>query len=312
MTGWQENFLNMIYSVKTVVDKFMSTWTTNTVFAATYALFTSKIGPIEQNRDAQMTTSKGVTTDKNAKRDALTAKALFIVNRIRSYATVSSNNELFESVHFTQSSFDKSRDTEIVGIVDSIIAKANANVAALTTYGVTAALITDLQTALLAYSNYIAKPRTVTIQTKNATENLSVLFKEVNDILTKRLDLDIEVFKTSKPDFYSQYQTARVVIATSGSATSVLGSVTIAGSAEPLKGVKFTFVADNNGATKVAGSETVKPIVKKSADKGKFRATLRENTYRVTVEKIGFKKQELLITVAAGETTTLNIELERN
>jgi hypothetical protein len=311
MTGWQEDFLNMIYSVKTVVDKFLSAWTTNTVFAASYTLFTSKIAPIEQNRDAQMANSKGVTTDKNVKRDALAEKALFIVNRIRSYATVTANNELLESVHYTQSSFDKSRDADIVGIVDIIIAKANANVTALATYGVTAALITDLQTALTAYSGYIAKPRTVTTQTKNATENLAVLFKDANDILTKRLDLDIEVFKTSKPDFYSQYQTARVVIATSGSATSVLGSVTIAGSGDPVKGVTFTFVAENNGMMKAASTVTAKPIVKKSADKGNFRANLPEGTYNVVVKKIGFKDQVLTITVANGETTNLKVELER-
>ena len=71
MTGWQEDFLNMIYSVKTVVDKFLSTWTSNTVFSASYTLFTGKIPLIEQNRDAQMANSKGVTTDKNVKRDAL-------------------------------------------------------------------------------------------------------------------------------------------------------------------------------------------------------------------------------------------------
>ena len=63
---------------------------------------------------------------------------------------------------------------------------------------------------------------------------------------------------------------------------------------------------------KSAATETAKPIVKKSADKGKFRATLPENTYNVTVEKIGFKKKEVVVTVANGETTNLDIELEKN
>jgi len=126
------------------------------------------------------------------------------------------------------------------------------------------------------------------------------------------LDLDIELFKTSKPEFYSQYKTSRIIISTGGGATSVLGSVTIAGSGEPVKGVTFTFVVENNGMMKAASTEMAKPIVKKSADKGKFRATLPENTYRVIVEKIGFKKQEVIVTVSNGETTNLNIELEKN
>ena len=36
---------------------------------------------------------------------------------------------------------------------------------------------------------------------------------------------------------------------------------------------------------KAAATEMAKSIVKKSADKGKFHATLPENTYRVTIEK---------------------------
>jgi hypothetical protein len=125
------------------------------------------------------------------------------------------------------------------------------------------------------------------------------------------LDLDIEVFKTLKPDFYSQYKTARIVISTNGSATSVIGSVTVAGTGEPLKGVTFTFEVVNNGQMKGAATDMA-PIIKKSAEKGKFRAKLPENTYRVTVEKIGFKKQEVIITVTNGESTNLNIELEKN
>jgi hypothetical protein len=312
MTGWQDDFLNMFYSVKAVVDKFLSTWTTNSVFADSYTLFISKIGPIEQNRDAQMANSKGVTTDKIVKREALAEKALFIVNRIRSYATVTANNELLESVHFTQSSFDKSRDTDIVGIIDMIIAKANANVTALATYGVTAALITDLQATLTAYSSYIAKPRTVTTQTKNATENLAVLFKEANDILTKRLDLDIEVFKTSKPDFYSQYQTARVVIATSGSATAVKGEITINGTGEPLKNVTLTFTPTTNGALKAAAAKNAAVLVKKTADKGKFRVpSLPEGGYEVIIKKIGFKEKVVTINVVNGESTDLNESLDK-
>jgi hypothetical protein len=312
MTGWQEDFLNMNYSVKNVVDKFQSTWTTNAVFAATYTQYTGKVTLIEQNRDAQMANSKGVTTEKNVKRNALAEKALFMVNRIRSYATVTANNELLESVHFTQSSFDKSRDTDIVGIVDIIIAKANANVTALATYGVTAALITDLQTALTAYSGYIAKPRTVTTQTKNATENLAVLFKEVNEILTKRLDLDIEVFKTSKPDFYSQYKTARIVIATSGSAMAVKGEITVNGTGEPLKNVMLTFTPTTNGALKAAATANNAVLVKKTADKGKFRVpSLAEGGYDVTINKIGYKDQVVSINVVNGESTDLNIGLDK-
>lgn len=308
----QEDKLSMYYVVKNTAEKYQTTWVTNAVFAATYNLWVAKIPLIETNRDAQTLETTGITTDKTAKRTAMTEKALFMENRLQSYANVTNNPELLESIQYSASDLKKARDTDVVGICNTILAKVNANAAAIVAYGVTAVMITDLQAAITAYATTLAKPKAAKSQTKTATENLVKLFKEADDLLIKRLDLDIELFKTSKPEFYSQYKTARIIISTGGGATSVLGSVTNASNGEALKGVTFTFVAENNGLMKAAATETAKPIVKKSADKGKFRASLPENTYRVTVEKIGFKKQEVIITVANGETTNINIELEKN
>ncbi|MBU1009586.1 MAG: carboxypeptidase-like regulatory domain-containing protein [Bacteroidetes bacterium] len=308
----QEDKLSMYYVVKNTCEKYQTTWTTNAVFAATYNLWVAKIPLIETNRDAQTLETTGITTDKTAKRNSMTEKTLFMINRLQSYANVVNNPELLESIKYSASDLKKSRDTDVIGICNTVLAKANANAAAIATYGVTAAMITELQAAITAYSATLSKPKAAKSQTKTATENLTKLFKEADELLVKRLDLDIELFKTTKPDFYSQYKTARIIIPTGGGATSVLGSVTIAGSGEPLKGVSFTFVAETNGMMKAAATETAKPIVKKSADKGKFRASLPENTYKVTVEKIGYKNQEITITVANGETANLNIELEKN
>ena len=309
----QEDKFSMYYVVKNTCEKYQTTWTTNAVFAATYNLWVAKIPLIEQNRDAQILETTGITTDKTAKRNSMTEKTLFMINRLQSYANVVNNPELLESIKYSASDLKKSRDTDVIGICNTVLAKANANAAAIVTYGVTAAMITELQAAITAYSATLAKPKAAKSQTKTATENLTKLFKEADELLVKRLDLDIELFKTTKPDFYSQYKTARIIIPTGGGATSVLGSVNLAGSGEPLKGVSFTFVAETNGMMKAAtATETSKPIVKKSADKGKFRATLPESTYKVIVEKIGYKKQEVTITVVNGETTNLNIELEKN
>lgn len=302
----------MYYGVKSTCEKYQSTWSTNAVFAATYTLWVAKIPLIEANRDAQTLETTGITTDKTAKRAAMVEKALFLENRLQSYANVTSNPELLESIQYSASDLKKARDTDVVGICNTILAKATANAAAIVTYGVTAAMITDLQAAIAAYSATLAKPKAAKSQTKTATENLAKLFKEADELLVKRLDLDIELFKASKPEFYSQYKTARMIVSTGGGITSVLGSVTNAANGEAVKGVSFTFVEENGGLMRVAATEEVKQVVKKSADKGKFRASLPENTYRVIIEKIGFKKQEVIITVANGETTNLNVELEKS
>ncbi|HNW51124.1 MAG TPA: carboxypeptidase-like regulatory domain-containing protein [Prolixibacteraceae bacterium] len=307
----QEDKLSMYYAVKEVCENYQSTWSSNAVFAATYNLWVAKIPLIEINRDAQIEQTTGITTDKTAKRLAMAENALFIANRLQSYANVMNNSELLESIKYSASDLKKARDVDIVGICNTILAKANAHAAAIESYGVTLEKITDLQTAITAYSEMLAKPKAAKAQTKTATENLIKLFKETDELLTKRMDLDIELFKASMPEFYSQYKTARIVIATGGGATSVLGNVTLAGSNEPVKGVSFTFTADTTGLMKAAMGETTKPIVKKSAAKGSFRINLPEGTYQVVVSKIGFKEQTLTITVARGETTNLKVELEK-
>jgi hypothetical protein len=312
MNANQDDKLNMYYVVKNTCEKYQATWIANAVFAATYNLWVAKIPLIEQNRDLQTSATTGITTDTATKRQLMNDKALFMVNRLQSLANVTNNAELLESVQYTATDLKMARGVDAVGFCNTILAKANANASNLGPYGVTAAMITDLQAAITAYSTSLAKPKAAKSQTKTATENLATLFKDSYDLLTKRLDLDIELFKTSKPDFYSQYKTARIVAATSGGAISVLGSVTSAGSGEPLKGVTFTFVPGTNGQMKASAAETAKPIVKKSADKGKFRVSLAEGTYHVTIAKIGFKEQEADITITKGETTNLVIALDKN
>jgi len=311
MNTSQEDKFSMYYAVQNVCETYQDAWISNAVFAASYNLWSEKIPLIETNRDAQTLQTTGITTDKAEKRAAMTDKALFIENRLQSYANVTNNPKLLETVKYSASDLKKARDTDVVGICNTILAKAKANAAAIATYGVTAEMIVDLQAAITAYSETLARPKVAKSQTKTATENLTRLFKEADELLTKRMDLDIELFKSPMPEFYSQYKTARIIIATGGSTTSVLGNVTIAGSSEPIKGATFSFTAENSGLMKAASDEAAKPIVKKSAEKGNFRANIPEGTYSVVVSKIGFKEQVLTITVANGETTNLKVELEK-
>ncbi|MFA6922680.1 MAG: carboxypeptidase regulatory-like domain-containing protein [Bacteroidales bacterium] len=301
MKKFQENKLNMYYVVRSTDERFQSSWTGNAPFAASHNAFVAIIPLIEQNRDAQIVENTGVTIDKTLKRDTMTDKALFIANRVKSYATVTGNNELLGNVKYTASDMKKARDTDVVGICDTIWAKANANVAALSTYGVTAAMLTDLQAAITAYVAVIPKPRATRTQTKNATENIEMFFKQADDILTKRLDVDIEVFRATKPDFYSQYKTARIILGSGNGLTSVIALALEKNSGIPMKGVNFTFKLDGM------------VVSKKTWIKGHFRLpNLPEGEYTLTVSKIGCKTQILTVDVVNNETTIVRVDMEKS
>ncbi len=313
MNSPQEDKLTMYYAVKSTNERFQTTWITNAVYAATYNQWAAKLTLIEQSRDTQTLETTGVTADKKNKRALMVDKAAFIQNRLQSYSNVINNIELLASVSYSPTKMRMARDTDIVGICNTILSRANVNAAAIIPYGVTAVMITELQAAITAYSAALAKPTSAKSQTKNATENLTKFFKEADDLLTKRLDLDIELFRVSKPDFYSQYQTSRIIIPKgANSGLAVMGSVLMAGTGEPIKGVTFTFTPEKSTMLKSA-STSIDTIVKKSAEKGNFRiSNMPEGTYIVTIKKLGFKDQQVTITVVKGETTTLKIEMEKN
>ena len=103
MNSIQEDKFSMYYVVKNTCEKYQTTWTANAVFAATYNLWAAKIPLIEQNRDAQLLETTGITTDKTTKRNSMTDKALFMINRMQSYANVVTNPELLENIKYSAS-----------------------------------------------------------------------------------------------------------------------------------------------------------------------------------------------------------------
>ncbi len=72
----------MYYGVKNTCERYKITWVAKAVFAASYNLWVAKIPLIEANQDAQMLETGGVTTDKSVKRNSMTDKTLFMINRM--------------------------------------------------------------------------------------------------------------------------------------------------------------------------------------------------------------------------------------
>jgi hypothetical protein len=206
-------------------------------------------------------------------------------------------------VNFSASDLKRLRGANLIGTCNVIVTKAGENGRGLVSYGITPEVITNLQAAVRAFSDSLTTPGTVKSGTKTATENLATLFKETEIILTKRLDLDIEVYKTTNPDFYRRYKTARMVISKSGRSVLLMAHVKDAASGEPLKNATFTFTLQSN---------TSVILVKKSAEKGNLRIpSLTEGIYNVKIEKTGYATQQLTVTVVKGETSNLEVKLSK-
>jgi hypothetical protein len=296
MTSQQENSLSMYYAVRELCQQQAIVWQTNLPFKTVFELFVAKLPQIEQYRNTQSINFTGIAQTKTDKRAELSELAYFVANRVQSYSLATNNQELLAKVNYPRSTFNRYRDTDLLGLCNIIYEQAQANLAQLTDYSVNAQLLTELQTAIQSYQDQLAKPRTSKNTAKTATDNLAELFKATNDLLRERLDRDAEIFKRTVPDFYKQYFNARRVVRTTKSKLALQIQVKDTDTDSPLANVLIKI--NNNNSTK------------KTSEKGACQIkNLAQGTYTLSFEKTGYTSQTQTINISEGETTEVSVEM---
>jgi predicted nucleic-acid-binding protein len=310
MTSGQESR----FSMQLVVRDFLTANATITMTLPNYAGFfsgvSSGIVQIHSIRVQQEADKTGIAGNKTQLRTNLIALAMDVSRKAVAYATIVDNAVLLQEVNYTETELKRSADTILRDRCQVIYDRANANVAALAAYVVTAAILTDLLSALNAYTTAIPKPRLGITDKKLATEQLVFLLKGVDDNLAK-IDVLVEIIRVTQANFYNEYKNVRKIIATGGGSLSVKGKITDAGSGVGLKGATVSFAADAASAkTATAGSGVAK--VKKSADRGGFNIkSLAEGSYTVTIAKLGYKDAVVTVYVSNGELSVVDVALEK-
>ena len=130
--------------------------------------------------------------------------------------------------------------------------------------------------------------------------------------MLKKSDLLVEVVRTSNPPFYKSYKDNRKVIDTAAGSLALTAKITDSASGVGIKGVKVTFVLQH-GAEKSMGATDSKPLVKLTSEMGIFRVkNMPDGIYTATLAKTGYKTVTVTVSVANGEMTVLNVQLEKN
>lgn len=97
-------------------------------------------------------------------------------------------------------------------LAQRLLELAHKHSAQLLSYGHDPEKMSAIEQAISAYSNLIAKPMDAIAERKQKTTNLKELFARLDSVLYDKLDKLIVLFKSSHPDFYGEYRTARNVI----------------------------------------------------------------------------------------------------
>jgi len=308
MTTKQETKLNMYLTVRDFLIPNESITKELPNFAANTTVLKETIVNIQVIAERQKSDKKGLAKLKNELRDKLIALVVDNSRKIAAFAKFSNNTILQNEVKFAPSGFSKMTDTGLKDYAQIVHDKAQANLDALPSYGITAETQKTLSETLTAYNESISKPRVGIAERSQATKQLIMLFDTVDTILGN-MDLAMEIIRLPQKNFYDGYKTARKIVETSAGKLTLKAQATEKQTGLPVKGAIFTFRASTQMTGVISGNGE---IVKKTEEKGRFNIkNMPAGTYQVTVSKPGYNDKTETVIVADGEMTVLRVELEK-
>lgn len=300
MKTQDSNRVNMINANITYCDANTAATAAISLFATTLAAVKAKMVLVNSFNQIADGTTKGVTLDTNALRKAMTDLALKCANATLAFANATNNNTLAALVNYSERKLNGMKKEEVDDACEAIHDAANANVADVTDYGVSATDVSDLQAVINLYRTASQNPRQAIVNKSQAKKKVTELVDEiVDDLLVGQLDKMANTLKASNADFVSGYKQSREVIDLGSTSAKIRGTV-LDSEDVPLKQVRFTITNPATGAV-VAETQT--------DNKGKYGVSkLPVGIFDLKWEKSGYATiTEFAVKVVAGKEISRKI-----
>lgn len=207
----QNNKLRSYGATQGVLDTHESKWSALVAFAAGVTKFNSIVTEINDLAQTQASRN-GASNEKSYALDALASAAFEVSAALHAYAVAQEDFALEGRVDFSLSSISLGRESSVLSRCRDIHAAAVEHAGDLADYGITAAKLTALKKKVDAFEGSMNKPRQHVAESAAATVTLAERFKDADEVLNKCLDKLVFQFKDSAPDFFNEYQSARIVV----------------------------------------------------------------------------------------------------
>jgi hypothetical protein len=152
------------------------------------------------------------TLNKQGTEDSLVVLTMQVANGSYALAFATGNTEWLKQSTTNKSELYRMRGNELLVKAKNISKNARANAEQLADYGITAEILTALDTVIAEFEQVLTKPRDTTVERKVYTESLPKLFSAADSTLYDKLDKLIVLFRNSAPEFFSAYRAARNVV----------------------------------------------------------------------------------------------------
>ena len=212
MNKTQTNHMRMFLNTQETLDANTTLWNGIPVLLDVKNNFDELIQRIEETNEKTLPASKAVTAGKATVLKALAHKAVSLAGALQAYAAITGNARLAGEVKITKTDIDRARETDVEALVAPVIRHARKELDNLADYGVSEAMITEVETSLDDFKALIGQPRTIRNKAFAAMTLLDELFDAANNLVKNQLDPLMIRFKFSNTEFYSEYEWARTIV----------------------------------------------------------------------------------------------------
>lgn len=211
MTQEQDNTTTMFETTNGVLDTNAAHWQPIPAFADAVARAETGTVAIREKSGDQVPT--GDVDVKAAAKLDLEEKTLVIADQLAALAAKTQDHNLAAKVDLNKSQLDRMPDSDLLVAARGVAEAAAANSAALAAdYLITAAMLSDLGTAITKFDGLKTAPRDAIVNRKVATLSLPEAVAFVRGIYRNELDKMMTRFKKTAPDFFLAYTAARVIV----------------------------------------------------------------------------------------------------
>jgi hypothetical protein len=156
--------------------------------------------------------SGGGSASKSACFKALVPAAYIIVAALHAYAVENDDAELAAQTDVSESDIGKLNESQLVAFCSKVLSLATDLLDELADFKVAQADLTALDKKIQAYAKDCPKPRQKVAKKSADNKAYPTLFRRSRKIIDKRINKLMAPFKTSAPDFYNEYKTARKIV----------------------------------------------------------------------------------------------------
>jgi len=202
----------MFLAVLGVMQKYNAAWSGMSAIADMVTRLSNYANGIQQKTGVQGSPLSGIAGGKRRKRVEMMERAITIAGDLHALAIKNNDANLEAKTAVEITDLVRLGDSEIGPRCQEICALAQANAASLAAFGVSAADIAALQTAINDFTPLITKPREAVVGRKAVTEDISNDENAADQLLRKELDPAMRKFKTKEPALFSEYASARMIV----------------------------------------------------------------------------------------------------